>query len=357
MFNRKIALIILLIIFSIVLFSNYLFSNTKNSFNQSKEEIYKTSQKSLKLNNTQEFEFIDQNIDSSQLNNEIKGSEKRKKNFSQINEIENILNSNDNINNENNSDDAASDGNITGSDGNITGDSSFDIIGRGVLNSKQTTILKKNFEEQFDLQRGTAIHSIPERFKINIPKPIEASIVPQIIDKEKLFEQLKIQGDPKIIKDEILYSASGVDIKLKIDEDRFKIREVNTGIKPIISEIPELWIWEVTPLKKGNTNITLLVEIKLKNKQNGQEIIKYFPVFNELRSVDSNFSYSISKFLADFWKELATFLFGSGTFAGFVKWYIERRDAKKAEQESESEPEPESTRLIDKLKRKFLRRE
>lgn len=211
--------------------------------------------------------------------------------------------------------------------------------------------IRDRFEEMFNLKRGKAIHSIPENFKVNIPQSIEASIVPQIIDKDKLFRQLNIKGTPTIVEDDIFYSSSGVDIKLKLDEEQFKVREINTGVKPIISEIPELWTWDITPLKKGNANITLLIEIRLVPKDNSKEIIKNFLIFNEYRTVKGNFSYSVSKFISNSWKEIATLLFGSGTFAGFIKWYFERRDAREAR--NQPEPEPEPMRLIDKLKNLF----
>lgn len=383
MFSRKITLAIFLII--IVVFISYSTMNVyikSNNYpilsekkNTSNNKDYNSSQNigDGNTNPSQVMENQENNISSSQTNN----------NISRINETLNtdksIQDSEQSIQveqyNENNGNNGVVSGVVSGVDNSskidlrpqnsstrVTKKSNRSIPENNVeklpRENIQDILIKTNkFEEQFNLLRGRAIVSIPDSFKINIPRPIEASIVPKIIDKEKLFEQLKIQGEPKIIKDEILYSPSGVDIKLKIDKDRFKIREVNTGIKPIISEIPELWIWEVTPLQKGNTNITLLVEIKLKNKQNDKELVKYFPIFNELRPVDSNLSYSISQFIGNFWKELTALLFGSGSFAGFVKWYIERRDAKKAKEEPEPEPKPEPTRLIDRLKRKFLRRE
>ncbi|MBW4465036.1 MAG: hypothetical protein KME07_06305 [Pegethrix bostrychoides GSE-TBD4-15B] len=166
--------------------------------------------------------------------------------------------------------------------------------------------------------------------KADVPVLVKAGIAPSVT--KQLLEQLDVK-DPVSTEQNVRYDPLGVEIKLNVDDKMFKVRPVTEGRKPIIPGDPAIWIWELTPLKCGKALITIQAFVELKVPGIDDSYRKDTIVFSEEREVQINLGYTVSQAVSNYWKEISTFLFGSGSIAAGFKFWIDR----KSQQEKTSE--------------------
>jgi hypothetical protein len=189
-----------------------------------------------------------------------------------------------------------------------------------------------NYEELLQtslagLKTGEFFHTVPTQMTADKSVLIEAGIAQKVT--EKLLDDLDIKERDKVqIRKDVKYDPLGVELKLDVDNDMLKVRDITTGLKPIVSKSPEKWVWEVTPLRRGRTTITILAIVELNVPEIGKSYKRKKIVFKEEREVQINFGYSTSKFITDNWKEASGFVFGSGSIAGLIKWLLDQRKDK-----------------------------
>ncbi len=174
------------------------------------------------------------------------------------------------------------------------------------------------------LAKGDFFHTVPAKLTADTPVCIEAGIA-QAVTKA-LLTQLHMKGQPSVVKD-VPYNPLGVEIKLNVDKDYFKVREIKTGIKTISDGLPESWLWELTPIKRGKTTIALSVVMHLNVPGLSQPLEQEVTPFQEEREIQGNLGYSLNKFLTTNWQAISSCLVGSGSVALFLKWLIERKSS------------------------------
>jgi len=182
-------------------------------------------------------------------------------------------------------------------------------------------ILKESFNR---LSTGEFFHTVPNKMTADVPMIVEAGIAQKIT--QQILDELEVKGDVHTRKN-IKYDPMGVEIRLDVDKEAFKVRDILTGVKPIVLGFPDKWMWEVTPLKRGKSTITILAVVELKVPGIDKSYKKETVVFKEERDVQVNLEYSSSKFASSYWKEASTLVFGSGSLVWFLKWLMDRRKA------------------------------
>lgn len=213
------------------------------------------------------------------------------------------------------------------------------------LPSIESSILDKELEKQLEQQKATkrryekviealpvgqCFHNIPVNIKANVSVIVKVGLASSVTDQ--LLNQLDIKDDVNIAED-IRYDPLGVEIKLDVDNNKMKSRPITEGRKPIIPGDPAIWIWELTPIKRGKTVITIqaLVDLKIPGVEDPYK--RAVPVFSEEREIQINPSYTLSQIIANNWKEISGLVVGSGSFAAFYKWLIERQSQKDSSSE------------------------
>jgi hypothetical protein len=148
--------------------------------------------------------------------------------------------------------------------------------------------------------------------------------------KKDVLKKLNIKETPEIVKD-IPYQRLGIDVKLDVDKDFFKVRDIKTGIKPVISGFPESWVWELRPIKTGKSNINLKVVIDL--KVSGVEGKPERIIFQEEREIHRNLKYSVTQFISSNWANISTLTVGSGSLAWVISKWVTNWQKKREEQQ------------------------
>jgi hypothetical protein len=214
--------------------------------------------------------------------------------------------------------------------------------------------IEEEFEKKTQVQASEALenlpksdffHTVPVHIEADKPFLIQAGIVdagkidPGKVDakmleqiRKNILKKLNIKEYPHIVKD-VQYQRLGIEVKLDVDKDFFKVRDIKTGIKPIIAGFPESWVWEVRPIKAGKSTINLRVVIDLKVP--GVEAKPERTVFQEEREIHRNLRYSIAQFISSNWTNISTFTVGSGSLALFVNnWQKKREEQKKPKRQA-----------------------
>lgn len=202
------------------------------------------------------------------------------------------------------------------------------------LKVQREAVYQKILQKAIDrLAKGEFFHTIPKTITADVPVLIEAGIAQKVT--KQVLRDLQIQGTPEI-KTNVPYDGLGTEVKLDVDKDFFKVRNIKkTGVKPIVPGFPESWMWELTPTRQGKSTITILVVIQI----DAPGIVKGYKqekvVFKEERNVQVNVGYSVSKFTGAYWKEISTLVFGSGSLAWAFSWFINRKKDKPDDSDDE----------------------
>jgi hypothetical protein len=218
-----------------------------------------------------------------------------------------------------------------------------DRITREEIDDKLEEEIEKKKQVQLqsaveNLPKADFFHTVPVYIEADKPFMIQAGVVdpgeidagkidPKTLEKIKkdVLKKLNIKENPEIVKD-IPYQRLGIDIKLDVDKDFFKVRDIKTGIKPIVSGFPESWVWELRPIKAGKSNINLKVVIDL--KVSGVEGKPERIIFQEEREIHRNLKYSISQFISSNWANISTLTVGSGSLALVISNWQKKREEK-----------------------------
>jgi hypothetical protein len=175
--------------------------------------------------------------------------------------------------------------------------------------------------------KGQVYHNVPEKMQVAVPERIEAGIAPQIT--EKIRKELQGRGDV-FTQSGVRYDPAGVEMKLIVQPNEFKVLEIKKGKKFITTDTPGQWTWQITPLKEGSNLIVVQAIVEL----NVPEIKTIHPVevevFNAFRKVEVNWNYSFKQFVFANWKELLGVIVGSGSLASFAVWVFDRKSKEKA---------------------------
>lgn len=183
------------------------------------------------------------------------------------------------------------------------------------------------------LPKGEIYHNVPEEMEVGIQETIEAGVAPEVTEKIKK----ELQGKGKInIESGVQYDPSGVEMKLVVAPDEFKVLDVEGGKQFISSVTPGKWVWRVTPLKAGDNLIVVKAVVDLNVPQLKITRPVEFETFSVTRKVRVNLVYSSSQFVSSNWKEVLGLLIGSGSLASLVTWWIGRRDKIKSEGASQA---------------------
>jgi len=176
------------------------------------------------------------------------------------------------------------------------------------------------------LPKGEFFRNVPVNMKTDVPVIIEAGIAKTVT--KQLFKQLQIEEEGIIIRPNVRYDPLGIEIRLAVDDSMFKVRNITVGKKPVIPEDPDIWIWELTPLRQGKSSITILAIVELNLPGVDKALKKETVVFREDREVAINLGYTVSRLTANYWAPFSALFFGSGSIAAGLKWVIERRKEK-----------------------------
>ena len=172
---------------------------------------------------------------------------------------------------------------------------------------------------------GQVYHNIPKEMQLGKEENIIAGIAPKITQRIK--DELKGKG--KIyVKTGVKFNPSGVEMKLITDPQDFKVLKIRSGKQFVTSELNGFWSWNIIPLSAGEKLINIEASIDLKVDELGITRTMPFTVFSDKRKVKVNWKYLIRQFISKNWKEISTFVVGSGSIAGIASWLWARRKEK-----------------------------
>lgn len=180
------------------------------------------------------------------------------------------------------------------------------------------------------LPLGIAFHNVPINMRVGESDIIEAGMVISMSRKE-IEKELLGSKDIKI-KERVRYNPIGVKMFLDVDKEAFKTRLVSELEQPVISQMPSIWRWEITPIKSGRKLVILRATSEIKVPELNINRKVNTEIFKDIREVKVNLSYSTTEFIGKSWKEIVGILIGSGSLVGFISWAINKRNSKPSDQ-------------------------
>lgn len=154
---------------------------------------------------------------------------------------------------------------------------------------------------------GVVAYSVPKEMQVGKTYTVKLRI-----SKEKNKVQI-VRGDGIPIADikvdsRIIISSIRVEpvmsAKLITDSSKMIIQPVSTEIQDIEDQGFTEWAWRLTPIKGGDVLLRIVVNIK--QKVDGDVILKDIPVYDEVVSIKSNVVFSISGFISQYWQWIMT---------------------------------------------------
>lgn len=184
---------------------------------------------------------------------------------------------------------------------------------------------------------GQAFHNVPNEMKVGATYKIEAGIAAQQISKNQILKLLQGEGKPQIVPN-VRYDPTGIKMDLLVNYDQFKVYPFSNGEQLVSSKEPAKWIWEVTPLSSGKHHLTLVASVNLEIPETHKSVTHKFIVLEENIPVQINFQYSLLHFITSNWKEVISLIFGSGSLAAAIGWFLAKRHEKlkKTDKDAES---------------------
>jgi hypothetical protein len=196
-------------------------------------------------------------------------------------------------------------------------------------------VIRLAFEK---LPKGDLYHNVPSKMKVQKQSIIEAGITPKI--NAQILKGLQGEGSPKVTQG-VTYSPAGVEMRLITRKEDFDIIPLHMQDKQkILRDISGSgrWKWLVTPLNSGRKVITIQALAYIKNPKSKEAESIPYEVYSDTVVVEANPGHSISQFIGTNWKELLGLIFGSGSVAGGLGWYLGQRKKKVEAEEQEKEP-------------------
>lgn len=173
------------------------------------------------------------------------------------------------------------------------------------------------------LPLGEAFHNIPIEMVAGNTTIIEAGIGNNI--KKEVQKELVGNGKVQINK-KVHFNPFGVKMFLDVNKEDFKVRLLSDEEQQITSKEPSIWRWEVTPLKAGQHLILVKATVEIKVPELDIVTKKTVEVFKAKRKVNVNWQYSVYQFITQNWKEATGLIFGTGSLAAFINWWLAKKE-------------------------------
>jgi hypothetical protein len=169
---------------------------------------------------------------------------------------------------------------------------------------------------------GKILFNIPEEMQVGKTERIEARIAKTITED---FND-KLQGNGKPIIQDIKFGAV---TEVKLEGNGFDIKGISTGSLVTGGKEYTEWSWDVTPNKRGERTLSLIVSAKIKIPELEIDSVRNYTVEVKKIKVKVNPIVSAKGFLENNWKDLFPIVFGSGSIAGIIGWIIAKRKESK----------------------------
>lgn len=172
------------------------------------------------------------------------------------------------------------------------------------------------------LRKGRILYNIPENMKVGQVERIEVRIEKTTTDA---FTK-NLQGDGNYEINDIKVSPL-MKVKLTGGDGKFQIVEISDDEQIVIDNYYTQWVWDVTPLKSGHANLSLVVSFKI-NVPNQVDRYQDYILFDKQINVKVNPLFSLSSFLTNYWQWVFGTIFAP--IAGFVvKRFLKREKMSK----------------------------
>lgn len=165
-------------------------------------------------------------------------------------------------------------------------------------------------DELKKLSPGCILFNPSQEMKVGVKERVEVRIAKTIT--EDLTLGLRGRGIPQIEK-----IGVATFMKVHLTGDNFDIKTLSHDEQPVIGEGFTQWDWDVIPLKFGIQSLLLTVTVRIKIP-NYDEEKKDYPVFEKQIRVKVNLTYSINKFIKNYWQ----WIIGTIIASGIIKWIV-----------------------------------
>jgi hypothetical protein len=187
------------------------------------------------------------------------------------------------------------------------GQTSIEKIDGG--NDTQNDIPSMIEAELKKLSVGKMLYNIPEEMKAGIKERVVVRIASSVTTD---LEQ-GVKGKGKPVEEQIKVGSL---MTVKLHGDNFEIKPITNEEQVVTKTGFTEWSWDVLPLKSGKQNLSLVVSVRLKIPNFGEEK-KDYPVFDKQINVKVNFLYTAMLFLKNNWQ-----FFAGPLFTGIVGFYL-----------------------------------
>lgn len=159
---------------------------------------------------------------------------------------------------------------------------------------------EESIQQQMErLAKALFFHNIPSQMRAGNSYTIEAGVAEKFT--EELRQQLQGQG-AITLRENVRYDPQGIDIQLKVNPNDFRVKELAVGKRPpIVNGKSNVWKWEVTPLRQGKRNLTLISVVDINAPDLGRSYVTEFTLHKEMVDVQVNPGYSIQQFAVKNW--------------------------------------------------------
>lgn len=144
------------------------------------------------------------------------------------------------------------------------------------------------------LSPGRFLFNVPQEMKVGVKERVEARIAKNFT--EDLSIGLRGHGVP-LIEEIKVNTLMGV----RLNGRNFDIKALSHEEQIVTGEGFTQWDWDVVPLKSGDQLLSLVVTVRIKIPDYGEER-KDYPVFDRQIKVKVNPVYTIKTFIESYWQ-------------------------------------------------------
>ena len=155
-------------------------------------------------------------------------------------------------------------------------------------------------DELNSLAKGQILFNPPQEMKVGVKERVEVRIAKTIT--EDLNVGLKGHGVPIIEEIRV-----GTFMRARLKGDNFNIEALSEKDQLVTGEGFTQWNYNVTPLKSGIQSLSLTVTVRIKLPGNVEET-KEIEVFDREISIHVNISYTLKKFIENYWWGIITLI-------------------------------------------------
>lgn len=182
---------------------------------------------------------------------------------------------------------------VTTSRGTGFSNENFEVLTRG------WRTLSDSVEDELNkLAKGQILFNPPQEMKVGVKERVEVRIAKTIT--EDLTVGLRGRGESHIEEIRV-----GTFMRTRLQGIYFNIEELSEEDQLVAGEGFTQWNYNVTPLKSGIQSLSLTVTVRIKLPGNVEET-KEIEVFDREISIHVNISYSLKKFIENYWWGITT---------------------------------------------------